>query len=303
MLEGFFDSNGVKLHYIDWGGDGRPLVLLAGLGDSAQQYRGLAPKLIDRFRVAGLTRRGHGRSEQPADDYDLDTLIEDIRRFLDALEIERAILVGHSFGGIEMPLFATRFPQRVEALVYLDALFPKSVPDPDLAGDPVWAVLPAGPTADDLASREAYLAYYKRARPAWARLWCEAIEADVMDKVTIQDDGRLEFHHNDGLMNRIYQAAWFSRDFDYDKIEIPMLAIVPDGNPHPHVPLDATDELRQAADKYWEEKYLPWIRQRTAAFRQAAPKARVVELDSPHHHIFIAKEDETAQTISDFLAS
>jgi pimeloyl-ACP methyl ester carboxylesterase len=301
--ERFFDSDGVRLHYNDWGGAGRSVVLLAGLGDTAHLYRGLAPKLASRFRVVGLTRRGHGRSDRPDSGYDLDTFVEDIRRFLDSLGIERTILVGHSFGGLEMPLFAIRYPQRVEAIVYLDALFPRLDPEPDLSGDPIWSVVPAGgPTAGDLVSREAYLGYYKRARPAWARIWCEAIEADLMDKVTIKDDGHLEFHHDDELMNRIYQAAWSSRNPEYDKVEAPMLAIVPDGNFHQGVPLDATDELRQAADRYWEEKLLPWIRQRTEAFRQAVPTARVVELDSPYHHIFIAREDETVKAINDFLA-
>jgi hypothetical protein len=188
--------------------------------------------------------------------------------------------------------------------VYLDALFPRLDPEPDLSGDPIGSVVPTGgPTADDLASREAYLAYYKRARPAWASIWCEAIEADLMDKVTVKDDGRLEYHHDDALMNRIYGAAWLSRNPEYEGIEAPMLAIVPDGSYHQGVPLDATDELRRAADQYWQGKLLPWIRRRTDAFRQAVPTARVVELDSPYHHIFIAQEDETVRAIIDFLAS
>ena len=300
--ERFFDFDGVNLHYIDWGGAGRPLVLLAGLGDTAHLYRGLAPKLASRFRVVGLTRRGHGRSSKPDSGYDLDTLVQDIRRFLDTLGIDRSILVGHSFGGLEMPLFAIRYPQRVEAIVYFDALFPRLDPEPDLSGDPIWSVLPTGgPTAADLGSREAYLAHYKRARPAWARIWCEAMEADLMDKVTIVDDGRLEFHHDDELMNRIYREVWPSRNPDYARVEAPMLAIVPDGNFHQGVPLDATEEFRLAADRYWEKKLLPWIRQRTAAFRQAAPAARIVELDSPYHHIFLAEEDRTLQAITDFF--
>lgn len=303
-IEAFFDSDGVKLHYIDWGGTGEPMVLLAGLGDTAHQYRGLAPKLASRFRVVGLTRRGHGQSDRPNFGYDLTTLVEDIRRFFDALGIERSILVGHSFGGLEIPLFAIRYPQRVEAIVYLDALFPRLDPEPDLSGDPIWSVIPTGgPKVEDLVSREAYLAYYRRARPAWARIWCEAIEADLMSKVTIKDDGTLDSHHDDELMNRIYNEAWRCRDPGYDRIEAPMLAIVPDGDHHQSVPLDATDELGLAANQYWAEKILPWIRQRTAVFLQAAPTACVVELDTPYHHIFIAEEDNTAAAINDFLAS
>ncbi len=302
--DAFFDSDGVKLHYIDWGGTGRPMVLLAGLGDTAHQYRGLGPKLASRFTVVGLTRRGHGQSDRPDSGYDLDTFVEDVRRFLDALGIERSILVGHSFGGLEVSLFAIRYPERVEAIAYLDALFPRLDPEPDLSGDPVWSVIPTGgPKVEDLVSREAYLAYYKRARPAWARIWCEAIEADLMSKVTVRDDGGLELHHDDELMNRIYAEAWSRRNPEYDRIEVPMLAIVPDGNYHQSLPLHATGELGRAANEYWEKKILPWIRQRTTVFLQAAPTACVVELDSPYHHIFIAEENETVTAIGDFLAS
>jgi pimeloyl-ACP methyl ester carboxylesterase len=300
-VEAFASSDSVRLHYLDWGGTGKPLVLLAGLGGTAQHYRGLAPRLAKRFRVVGLTRRGHGRSDRPDSGYDLDTLVEDIRRFLDALVVEKANLVGHSFAGFEMPRLAVRYPQRVESIVYLDALFPRLDPEPDLSGDPVAPLLPTGPTPDDLASRDAYLAYYKRARPDWARIWCEAIEANVMDYVTIDDGGHMVFHHDDELMNRILEDLWPRRDPEYEKVAVPMLAIVPDGNTHQSLPLDATDELRLAADRYWATKILPWIRQRTAVFRQAAPTARVVELDTPSHHVFIAREDETVAAIGNFL--
>ncbi len=80
LTENFFDSDGIRLHYIDYGGEGPPLVLLAGLGGTAQLFRGLAPRLAGRFRVTALTRRGHGRSERPETGYELDTLVEDIRR-------------------------------------------------------------------------------------------------------------------------------------------------------------------------------------------------------------------------------
>ena len=303
VMERFFYSDGVKLHTLDWGGAGKPLVLLAGLGDTAHLYRSLASRLVTRFRVVGLTRRGHGRSGKPESGYDLDTLVQDIRRFLEVLEIDRAILVGHSFAGLEMPLFAIRYPQRVEAIVYLDALFPRVDPEPDLSADPVWPVLPTGgPTSQDLASREAYLAYYKRARPAWAKIWCEAMETDLMERVTVKGNGQLDFHHDDELMNRIYREVWPARNPDYARVEAPMLAIVPDGRTHQAVPPDATEEVRLAADRYWQDVLLPWIRQRTAAFCQAAPTARVVELDSPYHHIYLAEEDQTLQAINQFLA-
>lgn len=302
LEEGFIDSSRVKQHYIDWGGRGRTIILLAGLGDSAHIYRSLAPKLAGRFRVLGLTRRGHGHSDRSESGYDLDTLVDDIRRFLEAKGIARTILVGHSFAGLEMPRFAIRYPGRVEAMVFLDALFPRLDPEPDLSGDPVLALIPTGgPTADDLVSREAYLAFGRRARPAWDRIWSTAIEAELMNRVTVREDGRVEDHYDNALMNRIFAENWPNRDSDYGRVAAPMLAIVPDGNYHQGVPHDASDELQHDADRFWRDKVLPWLRARTEVFRSAAPEARVVELDSPFHHIFIAEEDATVATIEDFL--
>ncbi|HSG43321.1 MAG TPA: alpha/beta fold hydrolase [Anaerolineales bacterium] len=178
------------------------MVLLAGLGDTVQIYRGLASRLSSEFKVVGLTRRGHGRSDKPENEFNLETLVDDIRNFLDHLGIQRPILVGHSFGGIEIYHFSKHNPQRVDAIVLLDALFPKLDPQPDLSGDPVWAVISTdGPKSSDLVSRQAYLEYYKRVKPVLARLWCESIEADLLDKTTLNDNGYIEFHHDDALMN------------------------------------------------------------------------------------------------------
>ena len=302
--ERFFQSKDVRLHYLDWGGTGQTVVLLAGLGDTAQLYRSLAPRLAGNFSVLGLTRRGHGRSERPDAGYDLDTLVKDIRRFIDTLGIERAILIGHSFAGLEMPRFAVRHPDQVIALVYLDALFPPLDLEPDFSDDPTGSAIPTGgPTKDDLASRAAYLAYWKRARPAWANIWCDAIEADLMDKATLKADGRVVFHHDDALMNRIYRETWPARRPEYAQVTAPMLAIVPDGDRHQGCPPDASPAIRQAADRYWALNIRPWIRQRTASFCEAAPTARVVNLDSPFHHIYLAEEDATLRAIDAFLAN
>ena len=60
----FVILDGVRFHYLDWGGDGDPLLLLAGLGCTAHVFAELAPHLSDRFRVLALTRRGHGLTDQ-----------------------------------------------------------------------------------------------------------------------------------------------------------------------------------------------------------------------------------------------
>jgi pimeloyl-ACP methyl ester carboxylesterase len=298
--EGFFKSAGVKLHYLDWGGAGPLLLLLAGLGGTAQWYHGLALRLTSDYRVLALTRRGHGRSDKPDAGYDLSTFVKDIGCFLDVMQVEKAVLAGHSFAGIEMPHFARRHPERVAGLIFLDALFPYLDPEPDLSGDPVWSISAPDLTAEDLASPEAYLDYHKRTRPDLARLWCDAIEADLLDKIAIRESGRVESLHDDELMDRIAVEIWPNRDPQYEKVKAPMLAIVPDGDYHHGLPPDTTGELRRTADRYWQDRVRPWIRQRTATFRISAPSARIVELDAPNHLIFIAKEDDTVVAIREF---
>lgn len=111
----------VRLEVLDWGGDGLPLVFLAGANFNAHPFDDFAPRFTGTHRVLGITRRGHGASSWPDWGYDLPTLVEDIRLVLDSLEIARAILAGHSMAGSEMTLFATESPDRVAGLIYIDA--------------------------------------------------------------------------------------------------------------------------------------------------------------------------------------
>jgi hypothetical protein len=118
----FVTVNGVRLHTLDWGGTGDVLLFLAGLGDSVHRFDAFAPKFVDHYHAIGFTRRGQEESGK-ADTYDLRGLAEDIRAFLDNKQIRRATLVGHSIAGAEMTLFAGLHPDRVTALIYLDAAY------------------------------------------------------------------------------------------------------------------------------------------------------------------------------------
>src|SRR6478672_9337874 len=74
---------GVQLEVLDWGGTGDTLVLLAGLGNTAHVFDDFAYQFIGRFHVIGITRRGFGRSSQPAQGYDVATRARDDIRVLD----------------------------------------------------------------------------------------------------------------------------------------------------------------------------------------------------------------------------
>ncbi len=118
----FVVVNGIRLHYIDWGGSGEYLLFLTPLGgELLEQFGSLAPQFADHFRVLGLTRRGQGPSERPDGGYDIDTLVADIVGFLEAMGVRNAHIAGHSVAGAEMTRLAVTHPSRVSKLVYLDA--------------------------------------------------------------------------------------------------------------------------------------------------------------------------------------
>jgi pimeloyl-ACP methyl ester carboxylesterase len=118
----FVTVNGVRLHYVDWGGKGEWLLFLpANGGELVEQFGSLAPQFTDQFRVVGLTRRGTSPSEKPESGYDTDTLVGDIVGFLDAMGAPRANIAGHSVAGAEMTRVGGLHPSRIEKLVYLDA--------------------------------------------------------------------------------------------------------------------------------------------------------------------------------------
>jgi pimeloyl-ACP methyl ester carboxylesterase len=119
----FVTLDGVRFHYLDWGGDGGPMLLLAGLGCTPHVFAELAPHLTDRFRVLALSRRGHGLTDQVRSGYALADAAEDARALLDALEMERAHMVGHSMGGGVVSALAVRNPDRVASVVYLDGAY------------------------------------------------------------------------------------------------------------------------------------------------------------------------------------
>src|ERR1700730_10938881 len=114
------DEN-VKLEVLDWGESGRPLVLLAGVGNTAHIFDDFAPKLTSEYHVYGITRRGFGASSTPASGYSADRLGDDVLAVLDALKLDRPVLAGHSIAGEELSSVGSRQPQRIAGLIYLDA--------------------------------------------------------------------------------------------------------------------------------------------------------------------------------------
>lgn len=126
-------EQGVQLEVLDWGGVGRPIILLAGNGDTAHAFNSFAPSFSGQNHVYGITRRGFGASSKPSPtngNYSADHLGDDVLAVMRVLGIERPVLVGHSLAGEELSSVGSRFPEKVSGLVYLDAAVSWAFYDP-----------------------------------------------------------------------------------------------------------------------------------------------------------------------------
>ncbi len=282
--EGFADANGVRLHYLDWGGRGEALVFLTGLGVSAHIFDDLAPKFTDRFRVFSYTRRGLGKSARPAGGYDTATLTEDLRGFLDAMKIERATLVGWSLAGTEMTRFAERHPERIDRLVYLDAAY-----DYATVGD-LWSKDPivVNPTEADMAAWEPSKKWFRTVYGFWS----DAVEADGRE-VNLQPDGSVKLQAMPPeIMGQLFEGMIKARP-DFAKIKSPVLAFYAVSREHPFASQASDAAVRAKGNAYWREEFSADQRRQIDHLKKALPGAKIVLLEETKHLCFVKKSDET----------
>jgi pimeloyl-ACP methyl ester carboxylesterase len=103
--------NGLRVHYLRWDtdGPGRPVILLHDLGSNARIWERVAPRLAARaLQPLAPDLRGHGLSDRPDGDYGFDTFYRDLAAFITASELERPVLVGHSWGALLALDYAAR---------------------------------------------------------------------------------------------------------------------------------------------------------------------------------------------------
>ncbi|GHH22987.1 alpha/beta fold hydrolase [Streptomyces rubradiris] len=112
--------DGIALHYEDLGA-GRPLVFLHGWGTSGRVWDAQAADLMADHRVITLDWRGCGRSERPADGYTISRLAGDVLEFVDALGLDRPVMIGSSIAGAFIIEAALAAPDRFGAIIPVDA--------------------------------------------------------------------------------------------------------------------------------------------------------------------------------------
>jgi non-heme chloroperoxidase len=287
-------DNNVELEVLDWGGSGRPLVLLAGLGSTAHVFDTFALRLTGTCHVYGITRRGYGASAVPDSGYSADRLGDDVREVLDALKLDHPVLAGHSIAGEELSSVGSRYPEKVAGLVYMDAGYGYAFYD-----------RARGDLNIDLIDLRKKLEEFQRRQDTDTRLLINELldtllpdfQRDLMDEqkflATLPPTMLAAGTSAPKPASRSITAGAQK----YTKIPVPVLAIF--AVPHDMGPaLNADPVLRAAFDAHDEATTGAQAR----AFELGVPSARVVRIPHASHFIFRSNEADVVREIVAFVS-
>ncbi|WP_052889146.1 alpha/beta fold hydrolase [Thermogemmatispora carboxidivorans] len=144
----------LRLHVVQWGEAGPPVVCLHGLTANAFCFQALADALATDYRVLAYDLRGRGRSERPAQGYSVPIHATDLDRLLTVLGLERVALLGHSLGALIALFYAAWRPERVSRLILVDAGAPLPWRTPE--EQPAWLRASIARLGTPVASFEEY---------------------------------------------------------------------------------------------------------------------------------------------------
>lgn len=204
--EGFADADGVPIHWIDHGGDGRDLLLVHATGFHGRVWDPMVPVLRERFRVVAIDQRGHGESGKPAEGYRWQAFADDIFAVAGALELDHPAAVGHSAGAAAILLAATQRPDVFWKVVLLDPV----VPPPALRP---YFTSPGNPLAEGARKRRrvwdsrAQMIARLGADTALAGWRPEFLEAYVEHGTRPTEDGRFELKCPPEIEAQVYENA------------------------------------------------------------------------------------------------
>ena len=188
------EANGLRLHYLDWGGDALPLLLcIHGYAQNAHSWDFTALALRDRYRVLALDLRGHGDSQwAPDGDYSQQAYLADVQAFVEAVAPGPLVVVGLSLGGSIAYSYAATHPDRVRTLVVVDT-------GPETTGPGRGRIRRFVRQPDVLDSFEAFVARtrrYNSRRPEWQ------VRGSLRHSLRELPDGRWTWKYDPVLRSR-----------------------------------------------------------------------------------------------------
>jgi pimeloyl-ACP methyl ester carboxylesterase len=293
--EGYIQSDAVKIHYLDWGGMGQPLVLIHGLGDTPFIFQDLASLLKSSFRIIAYSRRGHYKSKSTNSRYDNEELVSDLKLLIDSLKIEKVNLLGWSMGGNEITEFAVRYPERTNKLIYLEAGYDLS----DKEFGILIKSLPQSflPTPRELQTLDSYRKWYHH---FWFNdiKWNETLESNLQASLFINKDSSIITIPNDSISKLILESA-MNYHREYDKIVAPALFIFTKPFFYPPNQDPAIFKLYSAIEK---DLVSNWRINSMSRIRREFKNADIIEVPKGSHTSLIFLSRNTlVRSISSFI--
>ena len=241
---GFIAGEQILLHYLEWdpaqAGEGAmhsaqfqdndelPLVLLHGLGTTADSWRLVAAHLGRRHPVIAFDLRGHGHSDKPDDGYDLGTVAEDVVQGMAAIGLGQVALVGHGWGAKVALMLAVLHPALVSHLVLVDCPFVEPRHWPGMTRERF--VRETAPQ-EMYASRATFLDIMQQ---EMADFWSPEVEEIVLATVQEQPDGSVKALLKLENQRLIRIALWEDRALSYyGKVMCPVLLVPAAAHPQP----------------------------------------------------------------------
>jgi non-heme chloroperoxidase len=269
-------------------------VFIPGSGQTAHSFDTFAPRLRDAYHLYGITLRGIGASTHTLEGFDTPTRTHDILAVLDSLGIQRAILAGHSFAGDELSKFAVTYPDRVRALVYLEAYDygPAHAQAFGALHFPRQAFRPMTPA--DSASPAAVAAWGKR-------IGLNLPESEIRATMSFTPSGHLVDMSPSGAFDR--KASTASERSAYSDIHVPALAIYAGPNDAQRMfgGFASFDSANKAQARTYVDGVNAWAAGVRNRFGSEVKQGRVVVIPGANHFIFISNADEVERLMRDFL--
>lgn len=124
----FVEVNGAKMHFVDTGGSGDPILMIHGQPTWSYLWRDVIPELEDKHRVIAVDLIGFGKSEKPNINYTIEEHAVYLNGFINALDLQDLTLVIHDWGGFLGFDYAAKNPDRIKALAFMETVIPNKKP-------------------------------------------------------------------------------------------------------------------------------------------------------------------------------
>lgn len=293
MDELFVQVGADRRHAVDSNTPGTPVILVAGVGNTAAVWGDFFAHLSTAHRVIAVTRRGYGRSQVASPGTTIADLAGDLIGLLDALSLDRAHFVGHSAAGSELAYLARAAPDRAKSMVFLDAAYDRRELRDLLADDPTPAPIPpltARTSIDHLVD------WYRSV----SLVWSEGIEEDLRESFTTTELGVQPVTPASVAHDTV--DALFSFAVDWSAVTMPALAVYAI-DPPSHLPESVDAATTVEVHRFARERYVPWQREQVALFADSVPHAQIVQWEGADHLLFAERPSETANVVKGFLAA